>query len=150
MLKNKAAGFYFGCVAAVLSIVAMGLYLSNISNSYFADAVSVPVMACTIIAIIMIVAYIVLSSSAKKNSTLSYIRGLFPVAATFCLFAACVMFLGTRVYNMAIIYGSSLEANNTLAHSAMAQAIAAIVIYFLAGIMTIVAAFCKTEKDEIR
>lgn len=148
MLKNKSLGFYAGCVSVVLGIVALGLYFSNISNAYFADSASAVVVGCTIAAILMIIVYIVLGTLGKKNNTIEFCRGLLPVGATFCLFAAFMYFLSTRVYNMAIIYGSSLEANNQSAQSAMAQTVVTLVLYLLTGIAMMVAAFARVKKDE--
>lgn len=148
MLKNKSFGFYSGCVAVILGIAALGLYFTNISNAYFADSVSGTVVGCTIASVLMIVLYIGLRTPGRNNKVIEFCRGLMPVGAVFCIFAAFMTFLNSRVYNMAIIYGSSLEANNASAQSAMAQAIVTLALYLVAGIAIIVAAFNKVEKDE--
>lgn len=148
MLKNKALGFYYSCAGAALGIAAMVLYLFNISNAYFADSVSAAVVVCSVLAALMLLAYIALAKTGRKKKEVEFLRGLMPAAATFCFFAALMSFLGTRVYSMAIIYGSSLEANNTAAQSAMAQAVTALVLYLMAGIAAIAAAYSKIEKEE--
>lgn len=148
MLKTKSAGFYAGCISAVLGIIALALYFSNIANAYFANEASAGVVAASIAAVAMILGYTFLGTKSRGSKTLEYIRGLLPIGAVFCLFTAFTNFLGIRVYSMAIIYGSSLEANNTAAHSAMAQAIVTLVFYMLAGIAATVAAFNQTEKEE--
>lgn len=147
MLKNKATGFYAGCISALLGAIAMGLYFSNISNAYFADSASAVVVGCSLAAIAMMVVYVVGEKYSQSNAVAEFCRGLMSVAAVFCLFTALMQFLSTRVYNMAIIYGSSLEANNESAHSAMAQALVVLALYLIAGIAAIIASFSGVEKE---
>lgn len=83
MLKNKSLGFYSGCAAVILSAAAMVLYFLNISNAYFADAISGTVVACTAAAILMIIAYIALDRFGRSSDMADFCRGLLPVGATF-------------------------------------------------------------------
>lgn len=148
MLKNKSLGFYTACMSVVFEIIALILYFANISNAYFADSVNGIVAGCTAGAIIMSIGYLALVQSGKKNNMVEFCRGLLPAGVTFCLFTSFTTFLGTRVYSMAIIYGSSLEANNTAAQSAMLQAVVTLVLYLAAGVVMTISSFSKTEKME--
>lgn len=148
MLKNKALGFYAACISVGLEIIALILYFANISNAYFADSVNGIVAGCTVGAIIMSIGYIVLVQTGKNNNMVEFCRGLLPAGVTFCLFASFTTFLGTRVYSMAIIYGSSLEANNMAAQSAMSQAVVTLALYLAAGVVMMISSFSKIEKSE--
>lgn len=148
MLTNKSAGFYAGCISIIVGVVATALYFMNISNAYFADSVNASIVGGSVAGIVAMLLYVVTASHTKGQNGAAFVRGLMPVLASFCLFAALMLFLKSRVYNMAIIYGSSLEANNTAAQSAMAQAVVALVLYLIAGIAAVVAAYSKVSKNE--
>lgn len=148
MMSNKSVGFYAGCISAVVAVVAVVLYFMNISNAYFADSVNALIVAGSVVGIAAMIVYIVTADRVSGKAGASIARGLLPTVATFCLFAALMLFLKARVYNMAIIYGSSLEANNTAAQSAMAQAVVALVLYLVAGIAAIVAGYSRVSKNE--
>lgn len=143
--KKQSIAFYIAPVTVILSIIAVSIYGHNSGLEYFNDYKG-SVVALAVVSIFLQVASVVGPQFLKGR----IFDGLFSVTTILsCVFLmmSVMFFLGDRVYDMAIILGSDLEAGNAAAQSAMSNAIAGIVIYFIAIILNIVSAFFRVKKE---
>ena len=143
-LKKQRLSFYFLAVSIVLTAVALGIYLSNASNAYFGETANSVIVIATVLAIVGEAALIVLNQVSEGNRVLEIVSDVIAVVVPFAIAEVVMRFVGLRVYDMAIIYGSELESGNASAWSAMGQAITGMVIYAAALVLCIAAAFMKS------
>lgn len=145
-IKKQKVGFYLGVVTLILAIVAVSIYSANAKNAYFRDLQG-GIIAMSVIAIILQAALLVLPQFLKGRMA-DILFAVGTVAVVMLLMASVMMFVGARVYDMAILYGSALEQGNDAAYAAMSNAIGGMVVYFIAILCSIVGAFFKTTKED--
>ena len=142
-IKNQKSGFFAYVLAAILTVVCLCLYVSNVNAPYYQD-MNVNVIYMLIGALAAIGVSIALSGSDK--CALKLVCDAARVAAAALIIYAGVTFIGMRLESFGYIYGSNLEMGNEAAFAAGNQAIWAIIIFMVTWIVSLVAAFLPTGK----
>ena len=143
-MKNQKIGFWAYAVVAVLSIVCLGLYIANVNQPYYQDMnqsvvyAMVGALACVAVALVL--------PAVSNNCVLKIVADIARVVGAALIILAGATFIGMRVESFGYIYGSNLELGNDAAFTAGGQAIAAIVLFVVTWIISIVAAFLPTGK----
>ena len=144
MMKNQKIGFWAYAVVAVLAIVCLGLYIANVNQPYYQDMnqsvvyAMVGALACVAVALVL--------PAVSNNCVLKIVADIARVVGAALIILAGATFIGMRVESFGYIYGSNLELGNDAAFTAGGQAIAAIVLFVVTWIISIVAAFLPTGK----
>ncbi len=143
-MKNQKIGFWAYAVVAVLAVVCLGLYIANVNQPYYEDMnqnvvyVMVGALACIAVALVL--------PAVSDNCVLKIVADIAKVVGAALIILAGATFIGMRVESFGYIYGSNLELGNDAAFAAGGQAIAAIVIFVITWIISVVAAFLPTGK----
>jgi hypothetical protein len=140
--KTKfGAGTIFSCLTIVLALVGMFIYIANATTQYYND-LQAPVIFLSILAVVLEVVYMILSRTYGEKGIVDF---FLPVAGA-ALAVAAVMWGGYRAESAGITWGSNLNNGNVVAVSALNQALAGVIILFLAMVSTIVGAFTKQVR----
>lgn len=142
--STKAAGKVFYLVAAVLSAITLVLYVLNANQSYYVDLNAG--LATLIAAALVCEAVVAVLAGKPKSGALKVVNDLLCVAAPTLTFFALASFAAVRVQSLANVFGSNLELGNVAAHEAASQAILVLVLLVVSWLVSVIAAFFKTEK----
>lgn len=145
--KKQGAGFYFSVLSVLVGIAAVILYVVNSGHSYFdTGTLNSLIVFLSVLAIGLEVVVIVGSEFKRANKIDDIVIDVLIIAVIALMTLAFMFFVNDRVYSIAIVLGSDLEAGNTSATEAIYQAIVGFVLYAVSIIFGIVAAFFNIRK----
>lgn len=157
-MKNKkfSAGAWIACCAAVLSLVALIVYLINVGSAgYFQGASVSNLVLFSVLAIVLLAAAVVIGQlklDGAADKVLKLIAGCCQIVAPVLLAACLINLIAARVEGLGFIYFSNadvaLEVQTPENLSSASGSIAAMVCYGVSMIAAIVAAFTNVWKKE--
>lgn len=141
-MKNQKFGNWVYLVVAVMTIVALVMYVMNVNAPYYQD-MNASVIVMLVVALAAVGVALVLPQNTVVNKV---IVDLARVLAAGMIILAGATFIGMRVESFGYIYGSNLELGNQQAFDAAGQAIALIVVFVVTWIISLVASFLEVGK----
>ena len=145
--KGQTAGLVMFGITAVAEIATLVLYVLNANQAYYQD------MNGTIAGLIAGALVCTLASFAlvqgQDNKAMGIVSDILRVAAPALLFYGASVFVNARAQSLGQIFGSNLELGNDAAFAAGNQAIVAIVVFMVAWLVSVVAAFFRLGKRAI-
>lgn len=143
-LKNVALGFYGYIMVAIMTLISLMLYVSNVNKPYYQDMNSkvVIMLVGALVSAIVVIALTLL----KSNRILTVVSDLLRVVLVALIIVAGITFIGMRVESFGYIFASNLELGNEAAFSAGTQAIFGIVVFIVTWILSLVTAFMNVRK----
>ncbi len=142
MKRKIGIGTVTTVLTAVVTLVALILYLQNCGSGYFSGlGVSGAVVACMIIAIVLEVLMVVLSIFMGAKSYLD----ILPVAAGIFTAVAAIQFIGSRVAGAASIMTFENNAENM---ADLQNAIVGMVVSVIALVFAIATSFFKVVSEK--
>lgn len=156
MLKKISIGGWIACLAALLTLVALIIYGSNIgAKGYFQGASVSGTVLFSILAIVMLAGSILLGQlklSGGAQKAVDVIAGAFQIAAPVLLALVLINLVAARVEGLGFIYFSNadviLEVQTPENLASASGTITSIVFYGAALLVAVVAAFCSLRKKE--
>ena len=152
-IKNQRVAFYASAVAVIMALVSVIVYGVNTTSEYYVTSgsatISGLVVAFTILAMVLIIGRVVLAEMFGGNKLFGYVTAFMILAACVFLASAFFAYVGERVYDIAIVLASDLEAGNQAATDAVMQTIAGFVLYGITLIISVVSAFFAVKKDSV-
>lgn len=145
--KKIGIGAYILAVALVLVIVSLIMVTKDYNLAYYASNIKLSLTLYGVLPIILICAYLVLSSF--KFSEKRVVSGLLSalVIVSGLLFTLLIFgFLRDRVYDFAVVLGSDLELGNQNALDAVHHSIATLVAMFIGLFFLIVGSFFSVRR----
>ena len=145
-LKNVALGFYGYVIVALMTLISLIIYISNVNKPYYQDMNSNVVMMLVgaLVSAIVVIALTLL----KSNRILTVVSDLLRVVLAALIIVAGVTFIGMRVESFGYIFGSNLELGNEAAFTAGTQAIFGIVVFMATWILSVVTSFMNVRKSK--
>ena len=143
-LKNVALGFYGYIIVALMTLISLIIYISNVNKPYYQDMNSNVVMMLVgaLVSAIVVIALTLL----KSNRILTVVSDLLRVVLAALIIVAGVTFIGMRVESFGYIFGSNLELGNEAAFTAGTQAIFGIIVFMATWILSVVTSFMNVRK----
>lgn len=143
-LKNVALGFYGYVIVALMTLISLIIYISNVNKPYYQDMNSNVVMMLVgaLVSAIVVIALTLL----KSNRILTVVSDLLRVVLAALIIVAGVTFIGMRVESFGYIFGSNLELGNEAAFTAGTQAIFGIIVFMATWILSVVTSFMNVRK----
>ncbi len=145
-IKNQKIGFITNVIVAVMTIISMIVYISNVSAEYYQD-MNIGVVGMLAGALVLTVIATVISQFGN-HKMIQLISDICRVAAAVFIILAAVTFLGMRVESFGYIFGSNLELGNEAAQSAGMQAIIGIVLLVITWLLSVVSSFFGLGKKD--
>ena len=145
-LKNVALGSYGYVIVALMTLISLIIYISNVNKPYYQDMNSNVVMMLVgaLVSAIVVIALTLL----KSNRILTVVSDLLRVVLAALIIVAGVTFIGMRVESFGYIFGSNLELGNEAAFTAGTQAIFGIVVFMATWILSVVTSFMNVRKSK--
>lgn len=157
MLKKISVGGWITCAAAILTLVSLIVYSSNIAGEgYFQGAAVTNLALFAILAIVLYVAAIALKLFVKAEgpagTDVDLAAGVMQIAAPVLVAAAAIALIAARVEGLGFIYLSNadvaLEIQTPANLASAGAAITSMVLFGVSMLVGIVAAFFGlTKKD---
>lgn len=152
-IKSQRVAFYASIVAVILALVSIIIYGVNTTNNYYVTSgsanISALVIVFTVIAMILLIARIVIAEKFDGAGLIKHVTSILTLVACVFIASAFFAYVGERVYDIAIVLASDLEAGNVAATDAVMQTIAGFVLYAVTLIFAIVSAFARVRKDSV-
>ena len=156
MLKKISVGGWIACAAALLTLVSLIVYSSNIgAECYFKNASVSGLVLWTILALVMLVVAIVLKTldlSDGAAKAIDLIVGALQIGAPVLLALPLINLIAARVEGLGFIYFSNadviLEVQTPANLASATGAIASMVCFGVAMLAALIAAFCNLRKKE--
>lgn len=157
MLKKISVGGWIACAAAVLTLISLIVYSTNIGGEgYFKNASVNNLTLWTVLALIMLVCAIVLRTldlSDGAATAVELISGALQIGAPVLLALALINLVAARVEGLGFIYFSNadviLEVQTPANLASASGAIASMVCFGVAMLAALVAAFCNLRKKNV-
>ena len=153
-IAKQTVGAWMTLGAIVLTLVGAILYGVNTSSGYYTDVVSASLVACTVIAMIAMVAVLVLSQfgfDGLVGKVVGIAVDLLKIVVPMLRFLALFGFVSTRIEGLAYIYGSNEEILATIQTpenlGSTYVAITGFVFYGIAAVVAVAAAFFRAKKE---
>lgn len=143
-LKKQKLGFAAYVIVAIMTIITLSVYISNVSAAYYKD-MNNQVVLMMVCALVFIAATIVVPQLGK-GKLITILIDIFRVASSVLIIMSGVTFIGMRVESFGYIFGSNLELGNEAAFSAGSQAITGIILFVVTWIISLVAVFLQVGK----
>ena len=150
-MKKLSVGAWITCIAAVLAIVALFIFMGNVSSGYFKDNKPAGFEIYVICGAIALVAAIALKTGVNAKWA-DLAAGCLQIAGPVLLAIALITLVGTRVEGLGFIYFSNADvakevqtAENLASGSG---AIASMAILGCSMLLGIVGAFCSLRKKD--
>ena len=155
MLKKISVGGWITCVAALLTLISLIVYSSNItSEGYFQGA---SVTNLTLFAVLSIVLYLcalvlklIVKSDGAVGKIVDLIAGVMQIAAPVLVAAATISLIGSRVEGLGFIYFSNadvaLEVQTPANLASASGSITSMVLFGVSMLVGIIAAFFGLTK----
>lgn len=152
-IKKQRVAFYASIVAVIMALVSVIIYGVNTTSEYYAASgsavVSGLVVSFTILAMVLLLGRVVIEEIfAGDKPLVKHLTAFMVLAACVFLASAFFAYVGERVYDIAIVLASDLEAGNQSATDAVMQTIAGFVLYGITLIIAIVSAFFSVKKSD--
>ena len=157
MLKKISFGGWITCAAALLTLVSLIVYFSNIASAgYFQGAGVTNLVLFAVLAIVLYLCAIALKAFVKTEgaaaTALELISGVMRIAAPVLVAAAAIALIGARVEGLGFIYFSNadvaLEVQTPANLASASTAITSMVLFGVSMLVGIVAAFFRLTKKE--
>lgn len=157
MLKKISVGGWITCAAALLTLIALIVYSSNIaSEGYFQGAAVTNLTLFAILAIVLYLCAMVLKLLVKPDGAVGVIvdliAGAMQIAAPVLVAAAAIALIGARVEGLGFIYFSNadvaLEVQTPANLSSASAAITSMVLFGVSMLAGIIAAFFGLTKRD--
>ena len=145
--KKQTAGLVFTVITVVLEVVTLVLYVLNANQSYYQDmngmiaGLIAGALVCTAAGYALVM--------GKSSMATGVVSDVLRAAAPALLFYGAAVFVGARAQSLGQIFGSNLELGNDAAFAAGTQAIVTIVVFLVAWLVSVIAAFMKLGKRAI-
>ena len=145
--KKQTAGLVFTVITVVLEVVTLVLYVLNANTAYYSDlngmiaGLAAAALVCTVVSYVL--------AGAKPSMATGVVSDVLRVVAPALLFYGAAVFIGARAQSLGQIFGSNLELGNQAAYTAGTQAIVTIVVFLVAWLVSVIAAFMKLGKRAI-
>lgn len=143
-LKKQKLGFIAYIIVAIMTVVSLSLYISNVNKPYYED-MKISVVFILVGALLAMFVALVLPQKSDSKAT-QVMVDICRVASTVLIIWAGVTFISMRVESFGYIFGSNLEMGNKAAFDAGEQAIMLIVIFVITWILSIIASFFGVGK----
>ncbi len=128
-------------ISAVLVIAALILTVISSNTAYALNHLITVIVGCVAAAVL----YALVTAFGGKLPV--WVRDVLLLVAVFLTSMAMCALISGRTLLAGYIYFSDLEASNPIAIAAMNLAIAAIVAYLVAIVLTVIVGFSKQEKN---
>ena len=156
MLKKISVGGWIACAAAVLTLVSLIVYGTNVGGEgYFHNASVSNLALWGVLALIMLVCAIVLKLldlNGGAATAVDLVSGALQIGAPILLALALINLIAARVEGLGFIYFSNadviLEVQTPANLASASGAIASMVCFGVALIAALVAAFCNLRKKD--
>lgn len=149
-IKKQGISFYIMVVAAILSIVAVSVYGSEVGMTYYVKEnvqVSGLIVTFSILAILIAIAEVVVPQfKFSENAIVKIALDVLMVAFVVLTMITGMVLLQDRVYYLAITLGSDLNAGDAGAFDAAYKSIAVFVLYMVTVVVGIVGTFFSVQK----
>ena len=151
MLKKISVGGWITCAAALLTLVSLIVYASNIASAgYFQGASVTNLVLFAVLAIILYLAAIAVKLFVPADAASELISGILRIAAPVLIAAAAIALIGSRVEGLGFIYFSNadvaLEVQTPANLASASAAITSMVLFGVSMLVGIVAAFLRLTK----
>ena len=150
-MKKLSVGAWITCIAAVLAIVALFVFMGNVSSGYFKDNKPAGFEIYVICGAIALVAAIALKTGVNAKWA-DLAAGCLQIAGPVLLAIALITLVGARVEGLGFIYFSNADvakevqtAENLASGSG---AIASMAVLGCSMLLGIVGAFCNLRKAD--
>ena len=156
MLKKISVGGWITCAAALLTLVSLIVYSSNIASAgYFQGAGVTNLVLFAVLAIVLYLCAIALKTFVKAegaaDTALELISGVMRIVAPVLVAAAAIALIGARVEGLGFIYFSNadvaLEVQTPANLASAGTAITSMVLFGVSMLVGIVAAFFRLTKE---
>lgn len=143
-LKNVALGFYGYIIGAIMTLISLIVYVSNVNTPYYQDMNTNVVMMLVgaLASVIVVIALALL----KSDKILTIVSDLLRIVFVILIIVAGTTFIGMRVESFGYIFGSNLELGNEAAFTAGTQAIVGIILFLVTWILSVVTSFMNVRK----
>ena len=158
MLKKISVGGWITCAAALLTLVSLIVYSSNIARAgYFQGAAVTNLTLFAILAIVLYVAAVALGLLVKTEGpaakAVELIVGVMQIAAPVLVAAAAISLIAARVEGLGFIYFSNadvaLEIQTPANLASASAAITSMVLFGVSMLVGVVAAFFRPVKKDV-
>lgn len=147
-IKRQRAAFYIGIAGLVMTIVAVAVYSSNTQVRGFAVESNPAITVLSVFAIIIEAAILVIPQILPKSKIAKAVVDVCMIVVAIFLGLCAMLFLKLRIYDIAMNYGSDLNAGNETIMNATGQAVGGIILYAITMLVVAVAAFFNIRKPE--
>jgi len=157
MLKKISVGGWLTCAAALLTLISLIVYSSNIaSEGYFQGAAVTNLVLFAVLAIVLYVGAVALKLFVKADGAagkvIDLIVGAMQIAAPVLVAFATISLIGARVEGLGFIYFSNadvaLEVQTPANLASASSAIASMVLFGVSMLVGVVAAFFRPVKKD--
>ena len=138
IISRLNVSFYLSCVAIILSIVALSIYVVNSDLPYFSN-LNVSVIVLTILSILSMISTLVVSQIFGDK----WFLGVLELVSCVLLTIAATTAIVDRSTAMGFVWFSNLEADNIEAVSALNHALGFMITYICGIVLIIVGSFFK-------
>jgi len=140
MTRKISAGLFLTALSAIAALVGLIAYVLNCGTAYFSKlGINPAIVVCIAVAVLFQVVMIVVGMRGQPVWA-----DILPVAATVLLMLGAIFFLSGRVNGIAAVMTFENNASNM---ADLTSAIVGIAASFIAGIVSIIAAFFDITTD---
>ncbi len=155
-IKKISVGGWIACAAALLTLVSLIVYSSNVGGEgYFHNASVSNLVLWGVLALLMLVCAVVLKQLNLRGgaaTAVDLVSGALQIGAPVLLALALINLIAARAEGLGFIYFSNadvaLEVQTPANLASASGAIASMVCFGAALIVALVAAFCTLRKKE--
>ncbi|SCP96997.1 hypothetical protein [Anaerobium acetethylicum] len=140
-MKKQKFGFLANVVVAIMALVSLGFYISNVTSAYYQD-MNVNVIIMMAGALVLLAASMFMPHIAQGVAAAIAVD-LLRVGAAVLIILSGAVFIGMRVESFGYIFASNLELGNKAAFSAGTQAIVTIILFVVTWIFSLIASFIE-------
>lgn len=145
-MKKLKKGSVVLLLAVVLSFVNFILYLLNMNASYYKD-MNGALVCLSLLSVVVLAAAAVLAVVSQAKGIV-FASDILRVAGAALIVAAGGLFISMRVESFGYVFGSNLEIGNKAAFAAANQAVAAIILFGVTWLVTLISGFFRIGKKE--
>ncbi len=140
--KKIGVGTFTTVITAVVTIVALIMYIMNCNTNYFSNiGISGTVVACMVIALVLELFMVVLSLIMGEKPILD----IMPVASGIFTAVAAIQFIGSRIAGIASIMTFENNAENM---ADLENAIVAMVVSVIALVFAMATSFFRVASEK--
>lgn len=143
-LKKQRIGFIPYIIVAVMAIVTLSVYISNVNAPYYED-MRMSVVWMMIGALVSILIALILPQFSGSKA-IKFVTDVFRVITAVLIIWAGVTFIDMRLESFGYIFGSNLELGNEAAYEAGTQAVMGIILFVITWVLSIIVSFLDVGK----